>query len=228
MKKLLSIVLAMAMMLSLTGLVVGAAATGDANGDSSVDMKDVLLVRKFIAQMPVTIHETEADVDGDGSVTMKDVLRIRLIIVKDATADPSVVSEVSLNETDWHVQEIASQVVIIVNQRRAEVGLAPLKQNTTLQKAAQVRAKEVVEYFSHERTNGTPFYTVLDEFSLEYSHAGENIALGQRTPEEVMTAWMNSEGHRNNILNPDYTEIGIGYDPEQNAWVQLFMTPFTW
>ena len=117
------------------------------------------------------------------------------------------------------------QVVALVNQERAKEGLAPLTINTEVQAAAQVRAVECEQRFSHTRPNGSSFTTALKEQNVSYRSAGENIAWGQRTPEEVMNAWMNSPGHRANIMNPNFTTIGVGYYENAKGtdyWCQLF------
>lgn len=92
--------------------------------------------------------------------------------------------------------------------------------------AAQVRAVECEQSFSHTRPNGTSFSTALKEQGVSYRRAGENIAWGQRSPEEVVNAWMNSEGHRANIMNSNFTKIGVGYYQNANGvkyWSQLFI-----
>lgn len=117
------------------------------------------------------------------------------------------------------------QVVDLVNAERAKEGLAPLTINTKVQAAAQVRARECEQSFSHTRPNGSSFATALKEQNVSYRSAGENIAWGQRSPEEVMKGWMNSPGHRANIMNPNFTTIGVGYYQNANGtnyWCQLF------
>ena len=117
------------------------------------------------------------------------------------------------------------QVVDLVNAERAKEGLSPLTIDTKVQAAAQVRAKECEQRFSHTRPNGSSFATALKEQNVSYRSAGENIAWGQRSPEAVMNAWMNSSGHRANIMNPNFTTIGIGYYQNANGtnyWCQLF------
>lgn len=117
------------------------------------------------------------------------------------------------------------QVVALVNAERAKEGLAPLTIDTKVQAAAQVRAKECEQSFSHTRPNGSSFSTALKEQNVTYRSAGENIAWGQRSPEAVMNAWMNSSGHRANIMNPNFTTIGVGYYQNLNGvnyWCQLF------
>lgn len=117
------------------------------------------------------------------------------------------------------------EIVDLENAERAKEGLAPLTIDTKVQAAAQVRAKECEQKFSHTRPNGSSFATALKEQNVSYRSAGENIAWGQRTPEQVMNAWMNSSGHRANIMNPNFTTIGVGYYQNANGtnyWCQLF------
>ena len=120
------------------------------------------------------------------------------------------------------VSAYAKQVVRLVNQERAKVGLPALTLDTTASKAAQVRAKEIRTSFSHTRPNGSSCFTALKEAGVSYRTAGENIAAGQQTPEQVVAAWMNSEGHRKNILGSQYTAIGVGY-LEGGYWTQFFI-----
>lgn len=116
------------------------------------------------------------------------------------------------------------RIAELVNEERAKAGLNPVTLDVTASSAAQVRAKEIVSSFSHTRPNGSSFSTALKEQGVSYRAAGENIAYGQRTPEQVMEGWMNSPGHRANILNQSFTHIGIGYHQENgiNYWTQLF------
>ncbi len=117
------------------------------------------------------------------------------------------------------------EVVDLVNAERAKEGLAPLTIDTKVQAAAQIRAQECEQRFSHTRPNGSSFATALKEQNVSYRNAGENIAWGQKTPQEVVTAWMNSAGHRANILNKNFTTIGVGYYENARGtdyWCQLF------
>ena len=92
---------------------------------------------------------------------------------------------------------------------------------------AQLRAEETVQSFSHTRPNGTSCFTAIQEAGISGRTMGENIAAGQNSPASVMNSWMNSEGHRANILNGDFTSIGIGYVKSGSGyghyWVQMFM-----
>ena len=120
--------------------------------------------------------------------------------------------------------DFASQVVALVNAERAKQGLSALTIDTKVQQAALVRAKESAQSFSHTRPYGSSFSTALTEAGVSYRTAGENIAYGQSTPQQVMNAWMNSSGHRANILNANYTTIGVGYTVINGTayWAQLF------
>lgn len=121
-------------------------------------------------------------------------------------------------------QSYAAQVVSLVNAERAKHGLAALTMKENISSAANVRAKEIVQSFSHTRPDGRAFSTALAESGVSFKSAGENIAWGQRTPAEVVNAWMNSDGHRENILSSNYTSIGVGYYVQDGAayWAQLF------
>ncbi|XEC97788.1 CAP domain-containing protein [Paenibacillus tarimensis] len=118
----------------------------------------------------------------------------------------------------------AAQVVALVNQERAKAGLKALQSDSLLTKVALDKAKDlyVNNYFSHQSpTYGSPF-DMMRAYGVKYSYAGENIAKGQRTPQEVMNAWMNSSGHRANILSGNFTKIGVAY--YNGAWVQMFIS----
>jgi uncharacterized YkwD family protein len=118
--------------------------------------------------------------------------------------------------------DYASQVVDLVNQERAKQGLSALQSDAKLTTVALAKAKDMYSnnYFDHNSpTYGSPF-DMMKQFGVSYSWAGENIAKGQRDPQEVMTAWMNSSGHRANILNAHYTSIGVAY--YNGEWVQEF------
>ncbi|WP_077304427.1 CAP domain-containing protein [Terribacillus halophilus] len=117
------------------------------------------------------------------------------------------------------------QVVELTNQEREKAGLSPLKADVELSKVARAKSQDMADngYFDHNSpTYGSPF-DMMKSFGISYQTAGENIAQGQKTPEEVVQAWMNSQGHRENILNPDYTNIGVGYVENGNYWTQQFI-----
>lgn len=120
-----------------------------------------------------------------------------------------------------------AQVVAIMNQERANAGVGGISQNASLDAVAQIRAQEIAQSFSHTRPNGTSCFTVLSENGIAYNYAGENIAAGYGDPASVMSGWMNSEGHRANILDGSFGQVGIGYYTDPNSgygtyWVQIF------
>lgn len=119
------------------------------------------------------------------------------------------------------------RVIDLVNAQREANGLGALSTTSTLQKMANARAAELVQAFSHTRPNGSSCFTVFEEYGVAYWTVGENIAAGQRTADVVMNSWMNSSGHRANILNGDFTHIGVGrYESDGTIyWVQLFCKP---
>lgn len=128
-------------------------------------------------------------------------------------------------EESGGVQEAAAAVASLVNAARQDAGLSELELDADLCAAAQARAQEIAQSFSHTRPDGSSCFTILEEFGISYRAAGENIAMGQRTPEEVMDGWMNSSGHRANILNGTFTSIGVGYYVDGAGaahWVQIF------
>lgn len=129
-------------------------------------------------------------------------------------------------DTPTSSRTYVSQVLSLVNEERAKSGLSPLTLDAAASAAAQTRAKEIVSSFSHTRPNKTSFSTVLTEAGVAFRSAGENIAYGQTTPAQVMNSWMNSSGHRANIMNKNYTRIGIAHYQDASGtdyWVQLFL-----
>ena len=120
---------------------------------------------------------------------------------------------------------VENEVLNLVNQQRQNSGLKPLQMDWELQRTARVKACDMAQkgYFSHTSpTYGSPF-DMMKQFGISYRTAGENIAQGQRSPEEVMQSWMNSQGHRENILKSDFTHLGVGYCQQGNHWVQMFI-----
>lgn len=123
-----------------------------------------------------------------------------------------------------------AQVVKLVNQERAKAGLKPLTHNWELSRVARYKSMDMRDrgYFSHTSpTYGSPF-TMMNNFGIRSSAAGGNIAEGQSTPQAVVTSWMNSPGHRANILSTNYTQIGVGYaagGSGRHYWTQMFIRP---
>ncbi len=124
---------------------------------------------------------------------------------------------------------IETEVATLVNKYRSEAGLPPLKLVEDVSNVARVKSEDMRDnrYFDHNSpVYGDPF-SMLNTFGISYKTAGENIAKGQKTAESVMNAWMNSEGHRKNIMNPSFKEIGVGYVTDSSGttyWTQQFVT----
>ena len=117
------------------------------------------------------------------------------------------------------------KIVDLVNTERARAGLPALTKDPLVCSAADIRAQEIYTTFAHERPDGSKYKTALDQVGASYRGSGENVAYGYRTADAVMTGWMNSEGHRNNILNEKFTAIGVGYYKGSNGycyWSQMF------
>ena len=126
---------------------------------------------------------------------------------------------------DSSVTNFENEVVRLVNEQRQKNGLKPLTANWELSRVARYKSQDMVDnrYFAHNSPlYGTPFQ-MIKAFGISFRTAGENIAYGQRTPKQVVDTWMNSSGHRANILNSSYTQIGVGYVSNGHYWTQLFI-----
>ena len=118
-----------------------------------------------------------------------------------------------------------NKVLELVNVERAKYGLSPLEMDESVRNVARIKSSDMRQnnYFDHNSpTYGSPF-DMLKQFGINYKSAGENIAQGYQTPEAVVQGWMNSPGHRANILNESFTHIGIGYDAQGHYWTQMFI-----
>lgn len=125
----------------------------------------------------------------------------------------------------YQLNQFEQQVIELTNNERAKHGLAPLKTDWELSRVAREKSRDLYanNYFDHNSpTYGSPF-DMMRAYGISYRTAGENIAKGQRTPQEVVNAWMNSPGHRANILNGNFTHIGVGYIQQGNHWTQMFI-----
>jgi len=131
---------------------------------------------------------------------------------------------------DASIATMEKEVVRLVNIEREKQGLQPYKHNSQVTSIARRKSEDMRDkkYFSHQSpTYGSPF-EMLNQFGVEFTAAGENIAKGQKTAQAVMTSWMNSPGHRKNILSEKFTEIGVGLAKDANGttyWTQQFIRP---
>ena len=125
------------------------------------------------------------------------------------------------------VNSMEKQVASLTNSERKAKGLSALTLDNQLSKLARLKAEDMAKkgYFSHTSPTYGSAFDMMNKYGVSYRTAGENIAKGQKTAESVMNGWMNSSGHRANILSSAYTNIGVGYAKDSRGntyWVQIF------
>ncbi len=129
------------------------------------------------------------------------------------------------------LQSLETEVIRLINLERTKRGLSALTTNWQVSRVARYKSQDMINknYFSHTSpTYGSPF-NMMENFGLKFSAAGENIAYGQRSAQAVVTAWMNSPGHRANILSAAYTQTGVGAAKKADGtlyWTQMFIKPY--
>lgn len=207
----------------------------DINLDGKFDVQDVTYLQLGISGKN-KFNDTQkeiADYNNDGKIDVQDVTKAQMIISEvtvpvkpNPTPDPE--PEPEPEPTTSYNREFADRVIELVNIERAKEGLKPLKKDDTLNGLSDIRAKETVTLFDHKRPNGTKWSTILKENNVSYTNAAENIASGYSTPEDVVNAWMNSEGHRASIMSKTYEKIGVSCYIDNNSkykyyWDQLFI-----
>lgn len=200
MKKLLSFALCTIMMISLFALVASA-------------------------------DETYTVVKGDSMWKIAVKYEVGLSEIKSANpqiSNPDLIypgQVLNIPTTDASVLSFEKEVVRLVNEIRKQYGLRELTYDWQLSRVARIKSEDMRDnrYFSHTSpTYGSPFQ-MMKSFGITYRSAGENIARGQATPQVVVNAWMNSSGHRANILNPSFTHIGVGFAANGRYWTQMFI-----
>ncbi len=133
--------------------------------------------------------------------------------------------QINIPTVDLSVTEFEKEVVRLVNEIRVKNGLNKLIENWELSRVARYKSQDMKDnkYFSHTSpVYGSPF-NMIRNFGISCRTAGENIAKGYATPQAVVNGWMNSSGHRANILNASYTQIGVGYVSDGKYWTQMFI-----
>ncbi|MFT8322344.1 MAG: CAP domain-containing protein [Bacillus sp. (in: firmicutes)] len=175
-------------------------------------------------QKPAATNKTEAPVQKPAA-TNKTEAPTQKPAATNKTEAPAQKPAATSEAAATSVSAYEKQVVELTNKERAKNGLAALQLDTELSKVARAKSQDMStnKYFDHNSpTYGSPF-DMMKKFGISYKSAGENIAQGQKTPEEVVQAWMNSEGHRANILSNKFTHIGVGYVENGNYWTQQFI-----
>lgn len=171
-----------------------------------------------IEQKPVAKTEAKPVVPAE---TKQETIPVQKAETKVEQA-PSVAPQ---KEVDSSISNVEQEIVRLVNVERAKEGLQPLTMDVELQKVAKKKSEDMKakNYFSHTSpTYGSPF-DMMKQFGITYKSAGENIAKGQTTAQQVMDAWMNSAGHRANIMSTSFTHIGVGYVKSGHYWTQMFI-----
>jgi len=175
----------------------------------STDVADGLLFPED--GTPAYVSEVGDIMDGDGGLL--------------SIFDAGVPLNGSTEAEDPALRQFILDAIELTNRERTKAGLAPLSESEPLRMASAVRARELVTLFSHNRPDGSLCFSIFGEFNVESKARSENIAGNFKTPDKVVQAWMGSEGHRANIMNPAYNQIGIGLSKDQAGklnWVQLF------
>ncbi|PKM69549.1 MAG: hypothetical protein CVU94_03365 [Firmicutes bacterium HGW-Firmicutes-19] len=189
-----------------------------------------LTVKKSPADANETIEFISSDssilaVSSSGKITAKAVGSATVTV---RNSSNSVTSSVTIRVVNTlEIERLIKEVFRLTNKERVNAGLPALTYSDTLQKGAMIRAEEIIQSFSHTRPDGSKFYTVFNG-AYPYRMIGENLAAGFTSASSVVEGWMNSEGHRANILKDGYTQIGIGVKKDKDGriyWVQIFGDP---
>ena len=191
----------------------------------------ISMLTALIAVPSAAVSTTHTVVKGDSMWKIAVKYQVGLSELKNANPhikNPSLIypgDVITVPTVDSSVTDYEAEVVRLVNQERAKKGLKPLTHNWELSRVARYKSEDMKKnnYFSHtSATYGTPF-EMIKSFGISYRTAGENIAKGYAAPKAVVDGWMNSSGHRANILNSSFTEIGVGYVSGGNYWTQMFI-----
>lgn len=195
----------------------------------------ILLVSVMLVLPVQTFAQSGTHTVAQGDTMWKIAVRYQIGVSELIKANPQISNpaqiypgqKINIPSID-DVKALEQKVIDLVNQQRANNGLQALKANWEVCRVARYKSQDMIDkkYFAHQSpTYGSPF-NMMESFGIKFSAAGENIAYGQRTPQEVMNSWMNSPGHRSNILNPTYNQIGVGVAKASNGtyyWTQMFI-----
>lgn len=187
------------------------------SGDQSASLADVVSSASAIESAAKNSSTTQSNATAKETTSA----------VTEATTKPKSTTAAAPSSNSAFT-DFQTHVIDLVNKERTSRGLNVLSGNTKLSDVATIKSQDMAAlgYFDHTSpTYGSPF-DMMKQFGIHYQTAGENIAMGQTTPEQVMNDWMNSEGHRANILNAAFTQIGIGIAKDTNGriyWTQMFI-----
>ncbi|MBQ1433896.1 MAG: serine protease [Ruminococcus sp.] len=214
-----------ALILTAGGINAAAAGQGkgDVNSDGRINVTDIAVTAAHIKGIKAMSSSQQklADADGSGRIDVSDIAVIAAHI-------KGLKSIGSGSGSSSNSDDRGSQLFDLTNRERTSAGLSAYKYSSSLTKAAQIRAKEIANTFSHTRPNGSRCFTVLDELGINYYSASENIAGGQSSASEAVSDFMGSQHHHDAIMSTQYTHMGTAcyYDSGSRTyyWVQLFGT----
>lgn len=195
-----------------------------------ISMLTCILICSVMLVIPAAAATTHTVVRGDTMWKIAVKYEVGISEMKRANthiANPDLIypgQVLNIPTTDSAVLSFEREVVRLVNAEREKQGLPSLTYNWELSRVARIKSQDMRDngYFSHTSpTYGSPFQ-MMKSFGISYRAAGENIAKGYTTPAAVVNGWMNSPGHRANILSSSFTEIGVGYVSDGHYWTQLF------
>ena len=194
-------------------------------------VSSVAVVSAFMLYTSVSAATTHKVVSGDSmwKIAVKyEVGLSEIINANPQISDPTLIYPgqiITIPTVDSGVRNYESEVIRLVNEIRVQRGLSRLTEDWELSRVARIKSQDMKDnnYFSHTSpVYGSPFQ-MMKNFGISYKSAAENIARGQATPQAVVNAWMNSSGHRANILNSSYNRIGVGYVESGKYWTQMFI-----
>jgi uncharacterized protein YkwD len=171
-----------------------------------------------VASKPVEKAPAAPEVKADVSEEPKEEVAPAVEVAPAPAPAPAAPKVSTTPAATWQLE-----IARLTNIEREKAGLSILTYNTSLEAGANIRANEIIDNFSHTRPDGSRFFTAFGD--LQYKNIGENLGKGFRSPESIVSAWMNSEGHRSNILKPEYQEISVAITKDADGkyrWVQIF------
>lgn len=194
----------------------------------SVFLAAIVIVPALLVSASAATHTV---VSGDSLWKIANQYQVGLSEIK--SANPQIANfdliypgqRINIPTLDTSITSYEQEVIRLVNEIRKQNGLNALTYDWELARVARYKSQDMKDnnYFSHASpVYGSPFQMVKN-FGISYRRAGENIAKGYATPQAVVNGWMNSSGHRANILNAGYTHIGVGYVAGGNYWTQMFI-----
>ena len=193
----------------------------------------ILLTALIIPALLVQVSAATSHTVASGDTLWKLAVKYEVGLSEIKSANPQIPNfdliypgqVINIPTLDSKVTSFEQEVIRLVNEIRVKNGLKALTYDWELSRVARYKSQDMKDlgYFSHTSPiYGSPFQ-MIKNFGLSYKSAGENIAMGYSSPQAVVNGWMNSSGHRANILSSSYTHIGVGYVAGGNYWTQMFI-----